>query len=180
MQSLPILSVARVKRSPTWRDRPLVIRMGSREGIIYRISPESIWIGHAGEGHDFTPLLDLGIEAMIELAEEAPSFPTRRDLISCRFPLIDGVGNRPELLALAIRTVAILIAAGIPTLVCCSDGLSRAPAIIAAALALVHREPKADCLKRIARHHPGDVLTGFWREVTGLPPEAFEVGRAPR
>ncbi len=114
-----------VATPPTGGDRPLVIRMGSREGIIYRISPESIWIGHAGEGHDFTPLLDLGIEAMIELAEEEPSFPTRRDLISCRFPLIDGVGNRPELLALAIRTVAILIAAGIPTLVCCSDGLSR-------------------------------------------------------
>jgi len=29
---------------------------------MYRISPESIWIGHAGEGHDFTPILDLGIE----------------------------------------------------------------------------------------------------------------------
>ena len=147
---------------------------------MYRISPESIWIGHAGEGHDFTLILDLGIEAVIELAEEEPSFPTRRDLISCRFPLIDGVGNRPELLALAIRTVASLIAAEIPMLVCCSDGQSRAPAIVAAALALVHREPMPDCLKRVARHHHGDVLPGFWREVTGLPPEAFEVGRAPR
>jgi len=76
--------------------------------------------------------------------------------------------------------VVSLIAAGIPTLVCCSDGLSRAPAIIAAALALVHHEPMADCLKRVARHHHGDVLPGFWREVTGLPPEAFEVGGAPR
>ncbi len=145
-----------------------------------QISPYPIWIGHSSEGHDFAHILDLEIEAVIELAEEEPSFPTRRDLTACRFPLIDGIGNRPELLALAIRTVASLIAAEIRTLVCCSDGLSRSPAIVAAALALVHREPLANCLKRVARHHPSDVLPGLWSVITRLPPEVFEVARPLR
>ena len=59
-----------------------------------QIHPFPIWIGHGGEGHDFNHILDAGIEAVVELAMEEPSFPTRRDLIACRFPLLDGMGNR--------------------------------------------------------------------------------------
>jgi len=142
-----------------------------------QILPYPIWIGHAGEGSDFTRIFDAGIEAVVELAEEEPPAPSHRELIACRFPLIDGVGNRPEVLALAIETVARLIAAEVPTLVCCSEGLSRSPAVVAAALARVLGEPMAECLKRVTHHHPGDVLPGFWSEVTRLPPEVFEVGR---
>jgi protein-tyrosine phosphatase len=135
-----------------------------------QIEPYPIWIGHGGEGHDFRHLFDAGIEAVVELAVEEPSFPPRRDMIACRFPLIDGVGNPPHVLGLAVRTVAALIDAQVPLLVCCADGMSRSPAVVAAALAAVHRDPPEECLKRVTRHHPSDVSPGLWSEVCQLAP----------
>jgi protein-tyrosine phosphatase len=136
-----------------------------------RIQPYPLWIGHGNEGHEFPPILDAGIEAVVELAGEEPCYPTRRDLIACHFPLIDGAGNRPELLALAIRTVSSLVVSRIPTLVCCGAGMSRAPAIVAAALALAQGEAVEACLRRVAHHHPSDVSPGLWNEVVELPRE---------
>lgn len=137
-----------------------------------QILPYPVWIGHGGEGHDFTRIFDAGIEAVVELAAEEPPFPTPRDLISCRFPLLDSVGNRAEVLALAVRTVAGLIAAGLPTLVCCDSGISRSPAVIAAALALVHHESPEECLKRVTHHHPSDISPGLWNEIVHLSRDA--------
>jgi protein-tyrosine phosphatase len=144
-----------------------------------RISPDPLWIGHGGEGHDFARILDLGIEAVVELAVEEPPFPTRRELIACRFPLIDGTGNRPDLLVLAVRTVAALVASGVPTLVCCGGGLSRSPAVAAAALAVVHGESPAASLERVTAHHPSDVSPGFWAELVAAVPRAIEPARPP-
>jgi hypothetical protein len=141
-----------------------------------QIEPYPLWIGHGGEGHDFRHLLDAGIEAVVELAEEEPSFPPRRDMIACRFPLIDGEGNPPHLLALAIQTVAALIVAKVPLLVCCGAGLSRAPAIVAAALATIHRDSPEECLKRITRHHPSDVCPGLWSDITRFTPHGLPEG----
>jgi len=141
-----------------------------------QIQSYPLWIGHGGEGHDFPSIFDAGIEAVIELAVEEPALPSMRDLISCRFPLHDGSGNRPELLVLAIRTVATLIESGIPTLVCCGGGMSRSPAIIAAALSLTTHDSLEDSLKNVTRHHPSDVSPGLWREITRLPHELLEVG----
>src|SRR5262249_1315753 len=98
-------------------------------------------------------------------AVEEPSFPSRREMIACRFPLTDGVGNPPHLLGLAIRTVASLIEAKVPLLVCCGEGMSRAPAIVAAALAVTQRESPEECLKRAPRTHPSDVSPGLWSDV---------------
>src|SRR5690242_17107834 len=119
-----------------------------------QIQPYALWVGHAGEGHEFRPMFDAGIKALVQLAaEELPSQPPR-ELIFCRFPLIDGSGNRLELLSLAISTVAHLIQRHVPTLVSCGGGMSRAPAVAAAALALAHREAPEECLQRVTRHHP--------------------------
>jgi hypothetical protein len=131
-----------------------------------KIEPFPVWIGHGGESHDFRHLFDLGIEAVVELAVEEPSFPPRRDMIACRFPLIDGVGNPPHVVRLAVQTVAALIGAKVPVLVCCSDGMSRAPAVVAAALAEIHGQPPEECLKQVTlHHHHSDVSPGFWSEV---------------
>src|SRR4051794_34514330 len=110
-----------------------------------QILPYPLWIGHGGEGRDVSQIFDLGIEAVVDLAMEEPPLPGHRELIACRVPLIDGAGNRPDILALAVRTVTHLIASSIPTLVTCGGGLSRSPAIIAVAMALVHREPPEEC-----------------------------------
>ncbi len=145
-----------------------------------QILPYAIWIGHGGESHDFPHIFDAGIEAIIELSAEEPPFPSRRELIACRFPLLDGGGNRAELLALAIRTVASLIESGTPTLVCCSGGVSRSPAVVAAALAMVHHESPEECLKKVTAHHPSDVSPGLWREIIRLPREFFGPSHATR
>jgi hypothetical protein len=135
------------------------------EAVMNLIEPYSLWIGHGGESHDFRHLLDAGIEAVVELAVEEPSFPPRREMIACRFPLIDGAGNPPHMLGLAIRTVASLIGAGVPVLVCCGAGMSRAPAVVAGALATLEGKPPEDCLKRVTHHHPSDVSPALWSDV---------------
>lgn len=131
-----------------------------------QIQPHPLWIGHAGDGRDFRAMFDAGIEAVVYLAAEEPTVAAPRDLIACRFPLVDSTGNRPEALSLAIRTVAELIRRKVPTLVCCGAGMSRSPAVAAAALALFLGEPADDCLKQVVGEGlPADLMPGLWREI---------------
>jgi hypothetical protein len=83
---------------------------------------------------------------------------------------MDGAGNPADLLSLAVQTVAALLRLHVPTLIVCSMGLSRAPALAAAALAVVHGETPADCLQRVLAQHPGDVSPGLWNELTAVLP----------
>src|SRR5436189_138299 len=82
-----------------------------------------------------------------------------RELIYLRFPLLDGEDNEPALLIQAMQTVARLLQARIPTLVCCGGGLSRSPAIVAAALALADTDGKEldAWLEKMAHLGPLDV-----------------------
>jgi protein-tyrosine phosphatase len=133
-----------------------------------QIQPHRLWVGHADDATGYQLLLDAGIEALVQLGEEQPPARPPYELIYCRFPLIDGTGNRPETLRLAIDTVAALVRLGVPTLVSCDAGLSRSPVIVAAALAIDSGEPPEVCLRRVVSHHPGDVSPGLWHEVVGM------------
>ena len=55
-----------------------------------------------------------------------------------------------------------------PTLVCCGGGLSRSPAVAAAALSIVHRTKPEECLEKIAEHSPTDVVPALWADLKGL------------
>jgi protein-tyrosine phosphatase len=134
--------------------------------MMNQIKPYSLWLGHAGDGRDFRPVLDAGIQALVDLSREEPPAEPPRELIYCRFPLLDGVGNEESLLDLAISTLASLVRMRIPTLVCSDFGLSRSPAVAAAALALAHHEAPEDCLERVAQQHRSDVSPGLWSEIT--------------
>jgi hypothetical protein len=135
-----------------------------------QILPYPVWVGHVGEARDYKKIFDEGIKALVELAAEEPASQPPREILYCRFPLLDGLGNPTEVLSLAIHTVAELLKKHFPTLVCCGGGVSRAPAIVAAALALVHREAPEVCLRRVAEYHRADMSPGFWSEVTGVLP----------
>ncbi len=135
-----------------------------------QIAPHRLWVGHAGEERDFRALFAAGLKAVVEVAVEVPPSPTPRELIACRFPLIDGPGNDPEVLEMALRMVAALVKAQVPTLICCDGGVSRAPALAAAGLALAHGEPPWNCLQRVVARHRCDVSPGLWNEVTALLP----------
>jgi protein-tyrosine phosphatase len=130
-----------------------------------RILPHALWLGHAGDGRDYRQLFAEGIRAIVQLAAEEPPLQPPRDRIYCRFPLLDGPENGAELLALAIGTVRRLLGLGVPTLLCCSAGLSRSPAVAAAALAQLHSQPLAETLAEVARQHRVDVSPGLWAEI---------------
>jgi protein-tyrosine phosphatase len=130
-----------------------------------QIKPYQVWIGHCGDARSANNVAQEGIRAVVQLAAEEPPEPLARDLIYCRYPLFDGTGNDDDLLDLAIRSVADLIERGVPTLVTCGVGVSRAPAIVAAALSLVHRSSLEDCLTEIVASHKADVSPGLWKEV---------------
>jgi hypothetical protein len=135
---------------------------------MHQILPHALWVGHAGDARDLRRLFDLGIKALVELAvDEAPTQPPR-ELIYCRFPLVDGTGNDPDLLSLTLNTVAALLRMHVPALLTCSSGMSRSLAIAAAALALAHQEKPEECLLQVAQHCPGDVSPGLWQELTEL------------
>ena len=80
-----------------------------------QVKPYDLWVGHAGDGRAFPGLLDKGIRAVVQLAIEEPPLKPPRELVYCRFPLLDGDDNDADVLWLAIRSLAALIRRGIPT-----------------------------------------------------------------
>jgi protein-tyrosine phosphatase len=130
-----------------------------------QLKPHQLWIGHAGDARSFSDILDQGILAVVQVAAEEPSVQLPRELISFRFPLLDGTENDANLLDLTILSVANLIKRGIPTLVCCGAGMSRSPAVVAAGISIVTECPLDDSLKAVIEAHPADVSPGFWKDV---------------
>jgi protein-tyrosine phosphatase len=109
-------------------------------------------------------LLAAGIEAVIELADSEPFSVLSRELVRCRFPLADGGGNPPWLLRLAAETVAALLRAKIPTLVCCAGGLSRSVCVAASGVLLAERLPLDEALALVVGTGPADVSPGLWAQ----------------
>jgi hypothetical protein len=87
-----------------------------------QIHPFALWVGHAGDGCNTKLLLDTGIAAVIQLAAEEPVLQLPREMVYCHIPLLDGAGNDPKLLTLAIQTVARCCTMQMPLLVCAAAG----------------------------------------------------------
>jgi protein-tyrosine phosphatase len=124
---------------------------------VRRLAGRSLWLGHAGDLRDARAVLGAGIAAVVELADSEPLAALPRELIRCRFPLSDGGDNPPWLLRLAAESVAALVRAGVPALVCCSGGLSRSVCLAAAGVALAEGRPLDEALAEVARSGPADV-----------------------
>ena len=133
-----------------------------------QITSHKLWIGHAGDARDIRSVLDHEIEAVIQLAVEEPLLNLTRELAYCRFPLIDGGGNPPWLLEMAVHTTALLIEGGTPTLLACSNGMSRSPCVAAFAIARLSGRPPDDCLAEIVSGGAADVAPDFWNEFRHL------------
>lgn len=132
------------------------------------VIPGLVWIGNAGDAQDVMAVMSLEITAVVELAmEEVPRhFP--RELIHCRFPLVDGAGNPTALLRTSIHTLATLIQTKTPTLVVCSGGMSRSPAVTAAALSVANGGSPDEWLKQITATGPHDVAPTLWNDIHQL------------
>ena len=118
---------------------------------------DNLWIGNASNARNLPELLANGIETIVDLAVEEPPMSGTRELISCRFPIADGAGNSQERILLAVETVSRLVSLGISTAVCCSPGMSRSPAIAAAALTRLNGGTLNEALEYLASSGPVDV-----------------------
>lgn len=142
------------------------------------IIPDLLWIGNASDLRDVRAVLSYGIRAVIDLAANEPPVQFPRDIAYCRLPLSDGSGNDLPLLRLAVHSTAEFVRARVPTLVACSAGMSRSPAVVAAALALVENQEPDDALRRIALGGPHDVAPALWSEIKRVTVSPAEESRA--
>jgi protein-tyrosine phosphatase len=129
-----------------------------------QIHPQ-LFLGNVIALRDLRILYQHEIVAVVDLAINEPPAQLGRDLIYCRFPLTDGEGNSPAILAMAIRCLSMLVKHELRTLVACSAGMSRSPAIAAAALAIHTRTPLEDNLSAILAQHPHDLSLPLWLNV---------------
>ena len=130
-----------------------------------RIEPHQLWVGHGGDAAKPRALAAAGIRAMVDLAVNEPPAIVSREMVYCRFPLIDGAGNAPEVLRLAVGIVTGLLNENVPTLVFCGAGMSRSPSIAAAAIAKVTQQPPGKCLAMVIAGGPHDVSGALWQDV---------------
>lgn len=114
------------------------------------VIPEVLWIGNARDAREVAEVIRAGFKAVVDLAMEEPAAVYHRDMVYCRLPLVDGEGNEPWLLRLAVHTVAQLVRGQSPTLVVCSRGLSRSPAVVAAAMASLNGQSMEEELQKLA------------------------------
>ncbi len=133
-----------------------------------QITPHLLRVGHMGDGQDFKALFDAGVRAVVQLAWEEPPLMLPRELILCRYPLVDGPGNKPETLRLAIGAVLHLLREQVNTLVCCGSGVSRAPAITAAALARFTGRSLSECLQEVTRQRHADVHPALYEHIEAI------------
>ena len=73
---------------------------------------------------------------------------------------------------MAIQTVVSLLKKQIPTLVYCGAGMSRSPAVVAAALSIVQGGSPEEKLKEIVAGHPHDVSPHLWEAVCRMSGES--------
>ncbi len=127
-----------------------------------QVAKRALWLGNAGDLRDARAVLAAGVEAVVELADGDQIAVLPRELIRCRFPLSDGGDNPPWLLRLASESVAALLRAGVPVLVCCSAGMSRSVCVAAAGVSLADGRPLAEALSAVVGAGPADVSPGLW------------------
>jgi hypothetical protein len=126
-----------------------------------QVPGRALWLGNAGDLRDARAVLVADVAAVVELSDGEPFAVLPRELIRCRFPLSDGGDNPPWLVRLAIESVAALLRAGVPLLVCCSAGMSRSVCVAAGGMALAEGRPLAECLSVVVGSGPADASPGL-------------------
>src|SRR5262245_49612796 len=133
-----------------------------------RIEPHSLWLGNSGDFRDVSTLVAAGIEAVVQLAIEEPLAPLPREIVYLRVPILDVNGNIPVTLRLSVDVVSRLLSANTRTLLCCSAGMSRSPAIAAFALAAAGAPSPEVALEAIRKTRAVDVSAGLWQELLAV------------
>lgn len=133
--------------------------------MIRNVYSDLLYVGNAMDARDLRPIYDNRILAGVDLAINEPPAQLGREIIYCRFPLNDGEGNNDGLIEITVRTIAALIRNEMRTLVACSAGMSRAPTIAAATVALLTGRDPDECLMDIISNAPNDVSPILWTHI---------------
>lgn len=129
------------------------------------VASGQLWIGNALDAREPRPLFEYGISAVVDLAYEEVPAQLPRPLIYCRFPLLDGEGNDPAVVKIALQTVSGLVRSSVPTLVACSAGMSRSPTVAAFALAHVSDTSPEQIIQHIGTLRTLDVKPVLWTDI---------------
>ena len=132
------------------------------------VEPYPLWLGHAGDGRNVSAILDNQIQAVVQLAMEEPLLTLPRELIYLRIPLDDGPSNDRVQLRLAVESLVLLLRVNISTLVCCSAGASRSPAIASFAIATRDGKSPSECLLAIRKQRGTDISPGLWHALLAM------------
>jgi hypothetical protein len=135
---------------------------------MHEVILNQLWLGNATDARDIKSVLDHRIVVIIDLALEELPVHVPRDIVYCRIPLVDGSGNRPEIIRAAVELTASFIELGVTTLVACGAGMSRSPFIVATTLALIDRRPLEEVLEEITVGVAHDVSTSLWADVKSV------------
>ena len=127
-----------------------------------------LWLGHVGDARDLRTVIATGILALVDLALNEPPATVTRELVYCRFPLLDGNGNPHWMVRAAVETVAGLLRSRTPTLLFCGAGMSRTPIIAAAAIARLSSRPLAEAVDVVVQSGPADLSPGLLAEVQAV------------
>jgi protein-tyrosine phosphatase len=133
--------------------------------MLREILSRQLFIGNARDARDLRLLHDHEISAVLDLAIDEPPAQLSREMTYCRVPLMDGEGNSDSQISLAIHTLLHLLASKQPILVACSGGMSRSPAICAAALAIDASRSCGESLSQVLSDGPSDVSPALWKDV---------------
>lgn len=117
------------------------------------------------DARDLKSIYDQQIRAVVDLAINEPPAQLGREIIYCRFPLNDGDVSNDGLIAITVRTVAAMIQNNTRTIVACSAGMSRAPTIAAASIALLTGRDPDECLLDLISNAPNDVSPILWAQI---------------
>jgi hypothetical protein len=129
-----------------------------------------MWIGNAADARSAASRIEQGFNVVVDLALDEPPAVLPRELIYMRFPINDGAGNDKITLAAAIKTIAMLSELpGLKIAVCCSAGLSRSPAIVAAGIAIAKdRSPEQTLTKMATQNSRYDVSPALWSDISDV------------
>ncbi len=135
---------------------------------MHQVAGYRLWLGHAGDIRDLSVLHKRGITAVVDLAVNEPPAILPREMAYCRIPLVDGAGNPPWRLRSAVELTATLLENDVRTLIICGAGLSRTPAIAAAAIARLTGGRMSDALELVTAGVAADVSTALWADLEEL------------
>jgi len=134
------------------------------------LHPNSLWLGNMFDARDPSALFENEIQAVVDLAYEEKPAQLPRQLIYCRYPLIDGGGNDESVLLHAIQCVLGFLNSETKMLVACSAGMSRSPTVAAFALAAFLKTKPTEVIEKVSQLKGLEINGELWNNVDKVFP----------